>query len=144
MAALSNYLENKIVDWLLRGQAYTPPATLYVALMTSAASAAGGGTEVSGGNYSRVGIAAGLTTWAGTQGDGTTAASSGGSGKTSNNAALAFPTPSAAWGTVVAIAIYDAPTGGNQIFQGALTTQQTVNVNNTLSFNPAQLTLTLS
>jgi hypothetical protein len=34
MSALSNYLENSIVDWLLRGQAFTPPATVYVALLT--------------------------------------------------------------------------------------------------------------
>lgn len=27
MAALTDYLENKIVDWLLRGQSYPPPAT---------------------------------------------------------------------------------------------------------------------
>jgi type 1 fimbria pilin len=141
---MSTFLENKFIDWFFRGQAYTPPTTLYVALMTAAAGPTGGGTEVSGGAYARVAIPAGLANWAGTQGDGTTAASTGTSGKTSNNNALAFPTPSAAWGTVVGIAIFDAANGGNQLFQGALTTQQTVNANNTVSYNPAQLTLTVS
>jgi hypothetical protein len=36
MAAMTDYLENKLVDWLLRGQSFTPPATLYVALFTVA------------------------------------------------------------------------------------------------------------
>ena len=38
MSAMSDYLENKIIDWLLRGQAYTPPATAYVGLYTAAPS----------------------------------------------------------------------------------------------------------
>lgn len=67
MAAMSDYLENKIVDWLFRGQTYTPPTGLYVALYTAAPSDAGGGTEVSGNNYARVNLAPSLTNWAGTQ-----------------------------------------------------------------------------
>lgn len=37
MAALSDYLENKIIDWLLRGQAFTPPATVYIAAIRATA-----------------------------------------------------------------------------------------------------------
>ena len=33
MSGISNYLANKIADWELRGQAFTPPATVYVALL---------------------------------------------------------------------------------------------------------------
>jgi hypothetical protein len=145
MASLSTYLENKIIDWLYRGQAFVPPAILYVALMTTPQSADGSaGVEVAGNAYARVAIAAGLANWAGTQGVGTTAASNGTSGKTSNNAAVAFPTPTGAWGTVQGVAFYDAPAGGNLINYGILSTQQTVGAQNTLSFNPAQLTLTVS
>lgn len=35
MANLSDYMENKIIDHMLRNQAYTPPATVYVALFTA-------------------------------------------------------------------------------------------------------------
>jgi hypothetical protein len=33
MGMFSNYLQNKIIDFLYRGQAFVPPATLYVALL---------------------------------------------------------------------------------------------------------------
>jgi len=49
MASISDYYENKIIDHMLRGQAFTPPSTIYLALYTVAPTDAGGGTEVSGG-----------------------------------------------------------------------------------------------
>ena len=33
MSGISNYLANKEADWELRGQAFTPPSTVYVALL---------------------------------------------------------------------------------------------------------------
>jgi len=33
MSATTNYLDNKLVDWFLRGQTLTPPATVYVGLI---------------------------------------------------------------------------------------------------------------
>lgn len=128
MAALSNYLENKLIDWLLRGQSYTPPTAAYFALNTTNNNAANtSGVEVSGGNYSRVSVSASLANWAGTQGAGTTTASTGTSGQTSNNSNITFPTPSAAWGVITGFSVYDAATGGNLLFYGALTTSKTVN-----------------
>lgn len=127
MAAITDYLENKIVDWLMRGQAFTPPATLYVGLFTAAPSDAGGGTEVSGGAYARVAVTSGLTAWAGTQGAATTVASSGTSGTTSNNAAITFPAPTANWGSITHFGIFDAATAGNLLLWSALTTAKTVN-----------------
>lgn len=37
MAALTDYIENKVIDWLLRAQAYTPPATTYIAAFVATA-----------------------------------------------------------------------------------------------------------
>ena len=128
MAAKTNYLENKIIDWLFRGQAFTPPATMYLALFTVAPTEAGGGTEVSGGSYARVAVASTLANWAGTQGAGTTVASSGTSGSTSNNAVITFPAPTANWGTVVAVGVFDAASAGNLLLYGNLS--QSKNVNN--------------
>ena len=127
MAAMTNFLENNIIDWLLRGQAYTPPANVYIALFTAAPSDAGGGTEVSGGSYARVQVASALANWAGTQSAGSTTASSGTGGTTSNNAAITFPAPTANWGVITHFAIMDASSGGNMLFHGALTTSKTVN-----------------
>lgn len=127
MSAMSDYLENKLIDQIFRGQVFAFPATLYVALYTAPPSDAGGGTEVTGGGYARVAVTSALASWAGTQAAASTAASSGTSGTTTNNAAIAFPAPTANWGVCSHFAIYDAATGGNELFWGALTIAKTVN-----------------
>jgi hypothetical protein len=134
MSAMTDYLENKLVDFLMRGQAFTPPTSVYVALFTVAPTDAGGGTEVSGGSYARVQVPCSITDWCGTQAAGSTTASSGTSGTISNNNVLTFPTPSANWGTVVSVALFDAASGGNMLIQGALQASQVVNTGNTVSF----------
>lgn len=127
MAAMTNYLENKLIDWLLRAQVFTPPATVYAALFTVAPTDAGGGTEVSGGSYAREAIASSLANWAGTQGAGTTVVSSGTGGTTSNNVVVTFNAPTANWGSIVAVGLFDALTGGNLLIYGNLTNAKTVN-----------------
>ena len=138
--AMSDYLENKLTDYVFRGQAYTAPTTIYVALFTSACSDAAGGTEVSGGSYARPGLAASLTNWAGTQAAASTTASTGTGGTTSNNVAINFATPSASWGTVTYIGLMDAVTAGNLLVCTALTTSKTINSGDTVSFPAASLT----
>ena len=128
MAALSDYLENKLLDALLRGQAFTMPATVYVALDTTVDNDGDSSkVEVSGGSYARVAVASSLANWAGTQAAASTVASSGTSATTSNNGVITFPTPTANWGSITGFAVYDAPTGGNLLFYAALTTPKTVN-----------------
>ena len=144
MAAMTDYLENKLIDFLFRAQTFVPPATLYIALFTVSPTDASGGTEVTGGNYARVPITNALANWAGTQGAATTAVSSGTSGLTSNNGAITFGVPSAAWGSVVSVAIMDASSAGNMWFEGALTAPKTVNNGDPAPvFNAATMTLTI-
>ena len=138
--AMSDYLENKLTDFVFRGQAYTAPTTIYVALYTSACSDAATGTEVSGGSYARPGLAASLSNWAGTQAAASTTASTGTSGTTSNNAVITFATPTAGWGTVTYIGLMDAVTSGNLLVCTALTTSKTINTGDTVSFPAASLT----
>lgn len=119
----SDYLANKLIDLIFRAQAYNFPATIYGALYTASPNNAGGGTEVGGGvNYARASFACSLTSLSGTQGAGTTTASSGTGGRTSNNAAIAHPVPSGSWGTCLAQGWLDAASAGNLLFWGALTT----------------------
>lgn len=127
MTAMSDYLENKVVDYILRAQAFTAPATTYVALLTAAPSDTGGGTEVTGGSYARVAVTSGLTQWAGTQAAASTTASTGTSGTVSNNATITFPAPTANWGVCTHFAIYDASSAGNLLIWSALTTSKTIN-----------------
>lgn len=142
MSAMSDYLENKLVDHLFRAQTLSAPSTLHIGLLTSAPSDSGGGTEVSGNNYSRVAVTSSLANWAGTQAAASTTASSGSGGQTSNNAAITFPTPSGNWGTVSHFGIFDAASGGNLLFHGALTIAKTINQSDTVSFPAASLTIT--
>lgn len=137
MAAFSDFAENKLIDWLLRGQAIgitgasaaagTGPTNVYVGLLTAAPSDTGGGTEVSGGSYARVTVASSMANWAGTQSAGSTTASSGTGGTTSNNNTITFPAPTANWGVVTHVGIYDASSGGNLLIWAALTVSKTVN-----------------
>lgn len=142
MAGKSDYLENKIIDYILRGGSFTAPSNTYVGLLTAAPSDSGGGTEVSGNNYARVTVASSTTNWAGTQSSGSTSASSGTGGQTSNNGAITFPTPSGSWGTVTHFAVYDASTSGNLLYWGALGSSQTISSGNTVSFAAGALTIT--
>jgi hypothetical protein len=146
-AAMSNYLQNKFVDWFLRGQTFTPPATVYVALDTTAGSASACGTEVSttSTGYARVAVTSSLANWAGTQGAGTTTASTGTSGQTSNNVAITFGAPTASWGTIVGFCVLDASSGGNLLFFAPLTVSKTVNNGDAApSFAVGALTYTIS
>lgn len=155
MSAMSDFLENKLVDWLLRAQAIgitgataaagTGVATVYIALFTTNDNDAGGTrVEVTGGAYARVAVTSSLANWAGTQSAGSTTASSGTGGTTSNNNAITFPAPTANWGTITGIGIFDASTTGNELFYGALTVSKTVNNGDAApSFAAAALTIQL-
>lgn len=144
-AALSNYTQNHFIDGFFRAQSWTLPATIYIALDTSAGSAAACGTEVSGGAYARVAVTSALANWAGTQSAGSTTTSTGTSGQTSNNAAITFPAPTANWGTVVGFCAMDASSAGNLLFYAALTTSKSVNNGDAApSFAAAALTYTIA
>ena len=140
MAALSDYLENKILDHILRATAFTAPASVHVGLLTAAPSDTGGGVEVSGGGYARVAVTSGTAAWNNTQGN-TTGASTGADGTIENAAVVTFPTPTAGWGTVTHFAVYDAATAGNLLFYAALTTAKTINTGDAVSFAAGALSL---
>jgi len=123
MAEFSDYLENKIIDHMLRNQAYTPPATVYLALFTTATSDAGGGTEVSGGAYARQAVSL--------------SAASGGASE--NSADITFPTATADWGTVTHVALMDALSGGNMLMHTPLDASKTVNNGDTFKISAGDL-----
>lgn len=124
--AMTNYLENKLLDHAFRGINYAAPTVVYAALLTNVPDDGTAGVEVSGGSYTRIAIVSNTSSWAGTQGAGSTTASTGTSGTISNNAVVTFNTPTANWGTVTGVALYDAATGGNALIQGALSAPVTV------------------
>jgi hypothetical protein len=126
MSAMTNYLENKIVDHIFRTSSFTKPAGLYIGLYTATPSDTGGGTEVSGGSYARVLVGPSDTDWMGTHGT-TSGDSVGTNGLTDNAQDITFPAPTANWGVISHFGIFDAVSGGNLLIYGALSTPKTVN-----------------
>ena len=109
--------------------------------MTAAPTDSTAGTEVTGNAYARVSVASSLANWAGTQSAASTTVSTGTGGTTSNNGVITFPTPTpSGWGTVVAVGIYDASSGGNLLIYSALTTSKTINPGDAVTFPAASLT----
>ena len=145
MAGMTNYLINKIIDWFHRGQSWSPPATVYIELCSTTPTASSAALALSGTGYSRIAIASSLINWSGTQADGTTAASSGTSGTTSNNVAIDFGVAPAAWGTASHWEAYDAASSGNRLYFGTIVngvgvpTPRVINVGDPVSFPPASL-----
>ena len=142
--AIGDFGENQIIDTIFRAQPTTLTANLFVGLSTTACSDSATGTEVAGGSYARVSVARSLANWAGTQSAGSTVASTGTGGQTSNNVVVTFPTPTAGWGTVSHVFVADAGTGSNLLFCQALTLAKTINQGDTVSFPAAAITFTIN
>lgn len=128
MSAMTDVMENALVDRAIRGQA-TPafPTNWTFRLYTAAPGEAGGGTEASYTGYAPATQAASLANFAGTQGAGTTTASSGTGGQTSNNNPLTFGTPCTAGGPQVLVALAWCD-GTVPWIVGTLTQARTINV----------------
>lgn len=123
----SDFLENELLDHVLRNSAYTPPATVYVALYTVAPTDAGGGTEVAGNAYARQAAAFNVAS----------------GGATANTSDITFPvaTPSG-WGTIVAFGLFDALTVGNLLYWGDLTASKAINAGDQAKFTAGDIDVT--
>lgn len=123
----TDYLEDKILKHVFTNTTYTPPATIYVGLFTVAPSDTGGGTEVSGTAYARQSAAFSVS------GTGTTA---------TNTANIDYPTAGSAWGTIVAVALFDASTSGNMLAWSDLTSSRTIASGDVFRIPASGLTIT--
>jgi hypothetical protein len=110
MSQFTNYGENKIADFI-RGQGLASlPAAWHIAPLSAYSDSSQ--TEITGIGLARAAVTRGLANFSGTQGDGTTTASSGTSHTTSNNASVALGTSTGS-ATMVAVGFYDASSSGN-------------------------------
>jgi hypothetical protein len=141
MSQMTDVMENDFIDTYIRGQTSAKPATWTIRLYTAAPGETGGGTEASYTNYAAVTQTASLANFAGTQGAGTTTASTGTGGQTSNNNVLTFGT--AAGSGPQTLTHYAWCNGSTPWIHGALTTSRTINNGDVApSFAAAALTLT--
>ena len=133
MAAMSDYLENKIVDAIFRGQTFPALPTLYIGLTTNPlfdANTGANASEFAGtGGYARVALTSSLTTWMGTNSNAVGTVSTGTDGTIRNNTAITFPAPIGNWGVANSFGLFDSATigAGNLLFYGQLTNPKTIN-----------------
>lgn len=135
MAALSDYAENLILNWLMRGGTSggqtDAPSSLHLALFTAAPNDAGGGTEVSGNGYGRQTV--------------TFDAATGTGGTTSNSANVTFTASGGNFGLVTHIGIFDASTSGNLLWHGAMAgSGKQVNAGDSIQFAAGSIDLTIA
>jgi hypothetical protein len=128
MAEFSDYLENALINAVLRNTTYTSPATVYVSLYVSDPTDADSGTEVSGGSYARTAVTFGAPS----------------NGVSTNSADVTFPTCTSSWGTVTHIGIHDASTTGNLLFHTPLDTAKTIDSGDIFKIETGNLSVTLA
>lgn len=150
MAAMTDEMENKIIDFLLRAQTlslggatatWNQAPEFYIGLLATVGNDAGGAVEITGGNYARVQVVSGLTAWNNTQGN-TTGASSGSDGTTENATVINFPSPGAGgWTAANGFGIYDAASGGQPIIKSNLSVPKAANEGDIVRFDVGTLSI---
>ena len=125
--AISNYLENKILEATLKGISYASPSVVYVCLYVSNPTDSDIGEEVSGAGYARQSVEF----------------DNASDGSITNSSTVRFPIAEDAWGIINHIGIRDSLNGGNLLYYGMLSSSQSISLNNQLVINPGQLTITL-
>lgn len=109
----TDYLANKLIDYIWRGQNFSYPPTMYMALYNSPPSNNSRGTEVSGSGYMRVPMNS--SAW-----------SAPNAGTITNTANLSFPVPLGNWGNVVACGFFDTATNGNLLWWATVPSPKTI------------------
>ena len=110
--SLSNSFETHTLKYLLTSDSVTRPTPWYVALCTTDPTDTALGTEVSGGGYARQSVAFTVS-----------------GNNASNTSAIEFPEATANYGTVVAVMIMPASSGGSasdMIVHAQLTADKTI------------------
>lgn len=106
MAEMSNFLEDNLLDHVLRGgvggTSYPQPTAVYLALHTANPTDAGTGAEMAGGSYARQVLAFGAAT----------------SGTATNTGTATFTNLPTA--TVTHVALWDAVSSGNLLFHTSI------------------------
>lgn len=118
---LTNYTMEKLLNWFLRGTAWSQPSTVYLGLDSVLGDVTGAGTELTQAGYARQAITFG----------------SYASRRISNSAGINF-TAAADWPEVVGCRVWDASSGGNALAWGRVVPRPTVMSGQTYSIAPGE------
>jgi hypothetical protein len=139
MTAASNYLENKVLDHVLKNTAFSQPSSLYLALFIT------NGTTQQTSDRLEAGT---LTDEVSTSGTAyarkTVAFSAASSGTAATSGTVTFDAATASFGTVTHVAVMDAITAGNVLFYGTVTTSKTIDSGDTFKVSSGNLTISLA
>lgn len=131
----TNYLQNHVIDSAYTGRTSFTMPVVYVGLSSTTPTAAGGSiTEPSSGAYARVATTG--STW-----------NAAALGVTTNALAITFPTATGDWSSganQTYMVGFDASTGGNALWDAALTAAKNVLSGDTPSFAAGQISITLT
>jgi hypothetical protein len=130
MAAFSNYMEDAITAWINGTTFPSAPTNTYVQLYSQDPTDEGSAT---GALYTRISVAAGGWT-----------RGTGGAGTLSNTGVITITSSAASGATATHVAVFNAITGGNLLFYGALSASKSIGVGDEVKFNALQLTLTVA
>lgn len=128
MSEMSNYLENGLLNAVLRNTSYTSPATVYVGLYTSNPGEGNTGTELSGNSYARKSATFNAPS----------------DGVCTNSASVEFDQATGTWGTVSHVGLLDAITSGNLLFYTDITTAKTIETGDIFKIAAGSLSVTLA
>jgi hypothetical protein len=128
MSEMSNYLENGLLNAVLRNTSYTSPTTVYVGLYTSNPGEGNTGTEVSGNSYARKSATFGSPS----------------DGVCTNSASVEFDQATGSWGTISHVGLLDAITSGNLLFYTDITTSKTIETGDIFKIAAGSLSVTLA
>lgn len=132
--SITYYSANRVLDRNFGGTAYTPPATYYFGLSTTAVQIDGtGATEPSGGAYARVSLTNDKTKW----GTASNAA-------LTNSAAVTYTESTTSWGTITHVFMSDASTAGNIWWFDALSPSRAVASATTVLFAIGAITVQMT
>jgi len=130
----TTYSKNFAQNFLFGGVSFTPPTNFYLALSLGSISSTGSGlVEPSGAGYARVQIP-------NTKSYFTNAVN----GALTNSASIVFPITTGSLGTIVDIALCDAPTSGSVWYYTTLSTPRVVQDSTIISFAASAITITQS
>lgn len=126
MSAMSDYLENEILDHILSVGSYTMPSAVYLGLSVASMADDASGTELSGSGYARQAVTF----------------SAAASGTTSNSGAITFPTATGTWGSIGFWSLWDALSSGNMLLHGSFSAAKSIASGDVLRVSAGDLDIT--
>ena len=126
MSAMSDYLENEILDHILSVGSFTMPSAVYLGLSVASMADDASGTELAGSGYARQAVPF----------------SAAASGTTSNSGAITFPTATGTWGSIGFWSLWDALSSGNMLLHGSFSAAKSIASGDVLRVSAGDLDIT--